>query len=69
MSETLDAWNKRRRRQWEIEDMRKPHRNDLTCPSCGEELWDTDPMVTLASFPPQKAVHCPACGYRGYRLA
>jgi predicted RNA-binding Zn-ribbon protein involved in translation (DUF1610 family) len=47
----------------------EPHANGIACPKCGEELWDSDPCVTLSSNPPQKNVHCPACGHRGYRLA
>jgi len=41
----------------------------INCPKCKEELWDSASMCTLTSNPPQKNVHCPKCGYRGYRLA
>ena len=53
----------------EIEESKKPHANGIACPECGKELWDSDPMTILTSYPAQKNVHCPACGYRGYRLA
>ncbi len=53
----------------ETENLSKPHPNGIKCPECKRELWDSDPMVTLTSDPPQKNIHCPACGYRGYRLA
>lgn len=46
----------------------KPHPNGLACPECGEELWDSNPTIVLTSNPPQKNIHCPACGWRGYAL-
>lgn len=49
--------------------MNDPHPNGIACPSCKKELWDSRPMVTLTSDPPQKNVHCPDCGYIGYRIA
>ena len=47
----------------------EPNANGIGCPECDDELWDSNPMEILASNPPQKNVHCPKCGYRGYRLA
>jgi hypothetical protein len=29
---------------------------------------DSNPMISLDSYPPMLDVHCPACGYRGYRI-
>jgi DNA-directed RNA polymerase subunit RPC12/RpoP len=67
---TLEQWNKDRRAAYKTARMLKlPHANGIECPKCGGELWDSDPCVTLASNPPQKNVHCPECGHRGYRLA
>lgn len=43
-----------------------PRLNGLACPICGEQLFDTDPRVTLDSYPPQKNVHCKACSYKGF---
>jgi len=43
--------------------------NGIACPICFEEMLDSNPMVQLTTSPPQMNVHCPACGYRGYRLA
>ncbi len=43
-------------------------RNNIVCPKCGAELYDTVPDVVLASYPPQKNVHC-ECGFKGYRIA
>lgn len=48
---------------------RPPTGNGIACPACGEELQDSEPQVTLTSNPPTKAIHCPACGYHGFRLA
>ncbi len=46
----------------------QPKPNGIACPKCGSELMDTNPMVTLTSYPAQKNVHCD-CGYKGYRIA
>lgn len=48
-------------------DFGPPIPNGTPCPECGKELWDSEPRITLHSNPPQKSVHCPSCGYRGYR--
>ena len=45
----------------------EPQLNGIACPRCSNELWDSSPMFTLTSNPPQKNVHC-TCGYRGYRM-
>jgi DNA-directed RNA polymerase subunit RPC12/RpoP len=45
-----------------------PRRNGIACPKCGNELMDTNPMMTLTSHPAQKSVHCPKCEYKGYRI-
>ena len=47
----------------------KPQPNGISCPSCGEELMDTNPMITLTSFPAKKDVNCSKCNYTGYRVA
>jgi len=46
-----------------------PRLNGIACPKCSEELYDTNPMVTLTSIPAQKNVHCSKCNYIGYRVA
>ncbi len=38
------------------------------CPKCGSELYDTNPMVVLTSYPPQKNIHCVECDYVGFSL-
>jgi len=60
-----DRWENHK----ELQKMNEPHPIGIECPKCQKELWDSDPMSVLASFPPKKDVHCPACGYHGYRMA
>ena len=45
-----------------------PRKNGITCPKCECELFDSSPMELLLSMPPQLQVHCPTCGYKGYRV-
>lgn len=52
-----------------LQDALNPHPNGIACPKCSKELWDSCPGMVLTSNPPQKNVHCPACGHVGYRLA
>jgi len=67
---TLEQHNSERMENYKfIERKRLPHPNGVECPKCGSELWDSDPTAILASNPPQKNIHCPACGYVGFRLA
>ena len=63
---TLDEFNASR--SW-LSTGPEPHPNNIECPDCGKELWDSEPQVTLTSNPPQKRVHCPACDFAGLRLA
>ena len=39
------------------------------CPECGEELMDSNPNMTLTSYPAKKSIHCSKCTYQGYRIA
>jgi len=67
---TLDEFNESARKAHErLDKLNQPHPNGIACPSCGTELWDSNPMMTLTSNPPQKNIHCPACGYHGFRIA
>lgn len=67
---TLEEFNDEKRKNLgRMQALNQPHPNGIKCPDCGKELWDSDPIVTLTSDPPQKNIHCLACGYRGYRLA
>lgn len=44
-----------------------PVHNGIECPDCKEELYDTNPNITLTTHPAQKSVHC-SCGYSGFRF-
>jgi predicted RNA-binding Zn-ribbon protein involved in translation (DUF1610 family) len=44
-----------------------PRPNGIACPECGEELLDSEPNVVLLSNPVRYNIHCPKCGYAGYR--
>ena len=57
-----------RNMQWVMND-NSPRLNGIACPECGEEMYDSNPMVTLTSMPAQKNVHCSKCDYVGYRIA
>ena len=46
-----------------------PILNGIACPKCGEEMYDSCPMITLKSNPSQKNVHCSKCDHVGYRIA
>jgi len=66
---TLEEHNNIRWNDFNVmQELMKPHANGIACPICGKELWDSNPMITLASYPPQKNVQCPECGYVGYRM-
>jgi len=66
---TLDQHNEERSEYYkEQRRLREPHSNGISCPQCHNELWDSDPTMILTSNPPQMNIHCPVCGYRGYRL-
>lgn len=41
--------------------------NGIACPKCGKELVDCDRGEILTSYPPQYAIRCLACPWRGYR--
>ncbi len=45
----------------------EPILNGLKCPDCNHEMYDSNPMVILTSYPPKKDVKCFNCGYQGYR--
>lgn len=68
---TLAEHNKERTEAYDTarKKRQEPCANGIACPECGEELWDSNPMLTRSSSPPKKDVHCPKCDYRGYRVA
>ena len=64
--ESLESFNSRRRQEYDFSATQR--KNGIACPKCGSEMFDSNPMMTLTSNPPQKAVGC-QCGYHGYRIA
>lgn len=74
MSKKLKTLDEHNAEKWisqsEMESLwGKPRPNGIACPNCWDELYDSQPNVTLTSNPAQKNVHCEGCGYKGYRLA
>ena len=47
-----------------------PQLNGIACPKCGCELYDSNPMVILATYPAKKTTRCSSenCDYSGARL-
>ena len=67
---TLAEHNQQRHDEFTTRElMNEAHPNGIECPKCKAELWDSSPMLTLTSNPPQKNIHCPQCHYVCYRLA
>ena len=65
---SLKDFNNERREVWHTSSTNEPVGNDIECPECGEELFDSNPDLTLTSYPTQKNVHCDKCHYTGYRI-
>lgn len=51
------------------EMLNSPRPNEIECPKCQAELYDSDPNTTLTSNPPRKTVVCLKCNFQGYRVA
>jgi len=64
----LDEYNTQQNNLYFVLNSNEPQLNGIACPKCGEELYDSNPMMTLASIPPKKGVHCSKCDYVGYRI-
>jgi hypothetical protein len=45
-----------------------PKLNGRICPKCGNNLYDSIPVMILTSIPPQLNTHCCKCDYKGYRI-
>lgn len=59
---SLDEHNAQTAEAYRISGQARP--NGIACPSCGKELYDSSPSITLTTAPPMKHVHC-SCGYKG----
>lgn len=66
---SLNKHNEDKNKLYRQLNLNSPQLNGITCPECGEEMYDSNPMMTLTSIPAQKNVHCSKCDYVGYRIA
>ena len=66
---TLEEFNEAQLKKHDRPSGKEPILNGIACPNCGQELYDTFPMITLSSAPPRKNIHCSECGYSGNRFA
>jgi DNA-directed RNA polymerase subunit RPC12/RpoP len=66
---TLQQHNEELSARYYVLNSNDPRGNGIECPECKSELFDSAPMITLTSMPPQKNIHCESCGYKGYRVA
>ena len=66
---TLTEYNKEKSDLRNIILSDEHHPNGILCDNCGAELFDNNPHEVLVSIPPKKAVECPSCGFKGYRIA
>ena len=65
----LDEYNAQQNNlHWQL-NSNESQLNGIACPKCGEELYDSNPMMTLTTMPPKKNVHCSKCDYVGDRTA
>jgi DNA-directed RNA polymerase subunit RPC12/RpoP len=48
----------------EKRNVRISHGTGIQCPTCGDELVESDPGTILTSNPPRKTVHCQSCNYK-----
>ncbi len=68
MKKKLITLEEHNRKSMSTQITNEPKLNGIACPKCGSELYDTNPMVVLTSYPPQKNIHCVECDYVGFSL-
>jgi len=64
--EKLDEFNERKSQQYQ--NRYNSRLNNIECPVCGAELYDTNPGIILTCSPPKVEIHCEKCKYTGYRI-
>ena len=69
--ESLERYNSRvfKEYAWKEKALRRrtePRPNGIECPKCKSELYDSFPVVIVASIPSQKQVICLKCNFKGY---
>jgi len=63
---SLEAYNQERFEQYN--GISHPSHNGIACPKCGAELYDSNDGDVPKSYPPQRAVYCVKCDFRGLRF-
>ena len=63
---TLDEVNKENQKKYK-KDLQVTT-NGIECPICGKELWDGDPRMIIATYPPKTKVFCKGCGFADYKV-
>jgi hypothetical protein len=51
-----------------VNPARAPRLNNISCPTCGDPLFDTRPGEIIKTTPPRVRTHCGHCKYKGVRL-
>ncbi len=64
--QTLDEYNDEQRERGR-QAQATERRAGGACTRCGTQMRYAGPMQILTSFPPKRAVRCPACGAHGYK--
>ena len=43
-------------------------KNNIQCPECGEEMYDGDKRMVVATYPPKHKIFCKGCGYTDFKI-
>jgi hypothetical protein len=62
---TLSEYNEEQSKKYDDLHIGK---NGIKCPICGEEMWDGDPRLIIATFPPKRKVFCKSCKHIDYKV-
>ena len=63
---TLNKWNDKQSKKYE--DDLHIGLNGIKCPMCGEEMYDGDPRMLVATYPPKRKISCKKCGHIDYKV-
>ena len=61
---TLNEWNEKRSKNFANLSIGP---NGIECPICGKEMWDGDPRLLIATFPPKRKIYCKSCKHVDYK--
>lgn len=62
---TLNEWNDNQSKKYKGSQIGP---NGIQCPICGEEMYDGDPRMIVATYPPKRKVYCKSCKHEDYRI-